>query len=225
MGIRTVETFSLSQWPQQVAAAVAGEVQAAVEQRGVCHLALAGGTTPEPAYRALAETQLPWDAVEVWWGDERCVAPDDPESNYGMARRALLAHLHPAPKAVHPMDGTAAPERAAADYGAQLPPALDVVLLGVGSDGHTASLFPNGPQASPDQRVQAVQGPKPPAQRLTLTLATLNQARVVVFLVTGADKAPALRRILVEKANLPAAKVSPRERTRWLLDEAAASAL
>jgi 6-phosphogluconolactonase len=165
--------------------------------RGVAHLALSGGTTPAGAYRALS---LPsWEGVEIWFADERCVGPTDPESNFLMARQTLLDHADGA--LVHRIEGELGAEAAAAAYEQLLrervegeTPVLDVVLLGIGEDGHTASLFPNFPQlrASGAACLAVHDSPKPPPDRVTLSLEVLNAARATILLATGAGKAQAL---------------------------------
>lgn len=165
-------------------------------------LVLAGGSTPRRAYELLAERPLPWGRVTALFGDERCVAPDDPESNYLMAKRSLLDRVHPG--SVHRMPGELGAEEAAARYEpivAGLAP-LDLVLLGMGPDGHTASLFPGHAALQAAGHAVAVHGaPKPPPDRVSLTLGALRAAREVVVLVTGADKAEALA--LARRAEVP----------------------
>ena len=176
----------------------------ALARRGVGHLALAGGTTPGAAYR-LPELE-DWSAVQLWFGDERCVGPEDPDSNYGMARRTLLDHA--AGAVVHRIAGELGAEAAASAYERELratlatpdgePPVLDVVLLGIGEDGHTASLFPGNPalQVVGVACVGVHEAPKPPPDRVSLTLEALRAARSCVLLASGAAKAPALARVL-----------------------------
>jgi 6-phosphogluconolactonase len=169
--------------------------------RGRAHLALSGGTTPAGAYRSLALAS--WDGVEIWFADERCVGPTDPESNYLMARKTLLEHAERA--LAHRIEGELGAEAAAGRYEQLLrervagePPVLDVVVLGIGEDGHTASLFPNFPQltAAGAACLAVHDSPKPPPDRVTLSLEVLNAARTLVLLATGAGKAQALGRAL-----------------------------
>jgi 6-phosphogluconolactonase len=203
-----------------VAAAAADLVASGVEA-GLSTLVLAGGTTPARAYRLLAGRPLPWGRVTVLFGDERCVPPDDPESNYRAAREELLDRVHPG--SVHRMAGELGAEEAAARYDEivrGLSP-LDVVLLGMGPDGHTASLFPGHPALSADGCAVAVHGaPKPPPDRVSLTLRALREARRVVLLVTGADKAEALARAV--RGEVPAGMIPGAE---CLADRAAAGRL
>jgi 6-phosphogluconolactonase len=181
-------------------------------------LVLAGGSTPKRAYELLAERRLPWGRITALFGDERCVAPDDPESNYLMAKRSLLDRVHPG--SVHRMPGELGAEEAAARYGpilAGLSP-LDLVLLGMGPDGHTASLFPGHAALQAGGHAVAVHGaPKPPPDRVSLTLGALRAARRVVVLATGADKADALARAL--RGEVPAGMIQD---ALFLVDRAAA---
>ncbi len=187
------------------AAALIGELlSATLVARGRAHLALAGGTTPAGAYAQLALTD--WSAVELWFGDERCVGPDDPESNYRMVADTLLGHAGAA--LVHRIEGELGAERAAAAYELELRervsddgddlPVLDVVLLGIGEDGHTASLFPhNSALAVRGAAVVAVHdAPKPPPDRVSLSLEVLRRARATILLAAGPGKADALARAL-----------------------------
>ena len=215
----------------------------AAEARGRFMLCLAGGATPRATYERLARpplsARMPWDRTWIFFGDERAVAPDDDESNYRMAQEALLSRVPVAPTRVfrmHGEDGNA--EAAAAAYAATLAdafgtrrgelPRFDLVLLGLGVDGHTASLFPSSPVLREVFRSVAavhVAAAKIP-QRLTLTFPVLNAAARVLFLVTGAEKAKILKKVLDERATLPATMVRPTDgELIWLVDRAAASLL
>ncbi|TMD10328.1 MAG: 6-phosphogluconolactonase [Chloroflexi bacterium] len=177
---------------QAVAQAAAGEIAKAL-RGGARTLVLAGGTTPRRAYELLAGMDVKWGRVTVLFGDERCVAPEDPESNYRMARESLLDRV--APATVHRMPAELGPEEGARLYSsvvAGLEP-LDLVILGLGPDGHCASLFPGHRALQAPGWAVAVRGaPKPPPDRVSLTLAALRGARRVIFLATGAEKAEAL---------------------------------
>lgn len=203
--------------PEAVARAGAELVARAV-QAGARTLTLAGGSTPKRTYRLLAELPLAWGRVTVLFGDERCVPPDHPDSNYLSARRSLLDRAHPA--SVHRMPAELGPEQGAALYEpivAALEP-LDLVLLGMGPDGHTASLFPGHPALQAGGYATGVtDAPKPPPQRVSMTLEALRGARRVVFLVTGADKAEALAR--AGRGEVPAGMIPSAE---FLVDRAAA---
>ena len=215
----------------------------AVAARGAFHLVLSGGETPKPLYELLATTEwadrLDWRNVHVYWSDERCVPVDDPRSNARMTRRALLDHV-PVPAAqVHPLYFGGSPRQAATDYEALLRgivsggvPRFDLVLLGLGADGHTASLFPGtAPVAERQRLVCELYLQEQQLHRLTLTLPALNQARQVVFLVSGAGKAAMLRQVVAE-ANGSAGQGPPAKLIRpvsgeleWLVDAAAAGGL
>ncbi len=167
-------------------------------------LALAGGSTPRALYGLLATELYPWERVDVFFGDERCVSPEDPDSNLKMATEALLSKV---PARVHPMRGCdpAAYEREMrAALGDR--PVLDLAILGLGEDGHTASLFPGDPALEERER-WAVRVERPDHPRTTLTLPVLSAARVALFLVTGAAKREALRRLLEGDRAIPAARV------------------
>ena len=173
---------------------VAERLAAAARQGG--HVVLTGGSTPHIAYELAAALETNWTAVEFWWGDERCVAPDDERSNYGMAKKALLDHVETG--AVHRMQGELGPERGAEQYEQQLGDLerFDLVLLGLGPDGHVASLYPNQPTLDETEHraIGAEAKLEPYVDRITLTLPMLRRAREVLFLVTGKDKADAAKR-------------------------------
>jgi 6-phosphogluconolactonase len=198
----------------------------AAQERGVCTLGLAGGSTPIPVYRELARAgRIPWGQVYVYFGDERAVPPDHADSNYHAAQEALLRHVPIPAGQVFRMDGTR-PDRdsAADDYAAVLPDRLDVLVLGVGLDGHTASLFPGAPAlAELDRAVVPVVGPKPPPMRLTITPPVIARAREVVVLVTGAEKAAVVGRALAGPADPFELPVVLARHGTWVLDTAAAS--
>ena len=206
-------TATSAEWAVTAAAHISARIAAALESRGVCHLALAGGNTPVPVSEAL---EADWSRVHIWFGDERCVPPEHADSNYRMALEAI-----PGCPVWHPMAGGNPDRQQAADaYAAELPDRLDIALLGMGGDGHTASLFPG---QSPVGRVAVVNGPKPPPWRLTLTAAELSRARELIVLVTGAGKAERVYEALREpEHNLP---IQVAIQGTWILDEAAAALL
>jgi 6-phosphogluconolactonase len=177
-------------------AAAVGELLADQARRGGS-IVLTGGSTPADAYRRAAELQPDWSRVTLWWGDERCVPPDDERSNYRLAKETLLDRLEKPPHVVHRIRGEAPPAEAAAELDAALAnTTLDVLLLGLGSDGHMASLFPGSPQLDVTDR-RATDGPAglaPWVHRVTLTVPSIQSASRVVFLVTGAAKADAVAR-------------------------------
>jgi 6-phosphogluconolactonase len=197
-------------------------VAEAVHERDICHLMLAGGNTPLPVYRALSRTDLPWHKLRLYFGDERCVPPDHPDSNYRAICQALFPRGIPTGLQIHRMRGEDAPAMAAAAYAEILPPSIDVLLLGTGEDGHTASLFPGSTALSETVRlVLPVVGSKPPPQRLTITPPVIQAAAKVLVMVEGAGKASAVQRAW-HQGDLP---VSLARQADWLLDEAAASQL
>ena len=202
-----------------------------VEQaRAGGHVVLTGGSTPRLAYELAADLEPDWSRVEVWWGDERCVPPDDERSNYGMAREALLERVSHPPR-VHRIRGELDAAEAAAEYERELGETqLDLVLLGLGPDGHVASLFPGAPTLEERERrvVAAEAGHEPFVPRVTLTLPVLCSGRSVLFLVTGKAKAEAARAAFVEEpsAQTPGSLVRARDgSTVAILDRAAAASL
>ena len=231
--------------PGLLADAVARHIVAcaadAISSRGRFTLALAGGSTPRAAYLLLAsddwrlatrDFRLPtpdWQLVHILWGDERCVPPDDPQSNYRMAKEALLDHVPIPPEQVHRIRGEEEPQKAAAEYESILrsvTPYLDLVLLGLGEDGHTASLFPGQPSVDETERwVLAVPAPDGKLWRVTLTPPILNAARNVTFIVSGASKAERLQQVLQGPFTpdlLPAQAIRPIQgRLTWMVDQAA----
>ncbi len=221
------------------AALFAREAQRAVRRSGRFIVALAGGQTPRPTYEQLAHPAcrevVPWEAIHVFWGDERCVPFTDPRSNARMAWEALLRHVPIPPDHIHPIACEGDPAVAALRYETLLrrffgeaPPRFDLILLGLGEDGHTASLFPFHDALEEQARwAVAVETTDPP--RVTLTFPLLNQARRVVFLVTGANKAAILRAVLRGPWNprqWPAQGIRPVRGSRlWMVDPAAARLL
>lgn len=218
----------------------------AVSKRGRFAVALSGGSTPRETYTLLASPAfaplVPWTQVHVFWGDERCVPPDHPDSNYRMAWETLLRHL-PIPRDhIHRMVGEIDPPQAAGEYEEQLRaffahspeepglPRFDLVLLGMGRDGHTASLFPKSEALREAQRWVVAQEVEPQAAwRLTLTPIAINATRQVIFLVAGQEKAEALREVLEgspQPERLPAQAIRPDSgHLLWLVDAGAASLL
>jgi 6-phosphogluconolactonase len=212
-----VPEFKVLETPEDVAESAAAEISSALAE-GARTLVLAGGTTPKRCYELLVQAEVKWGRVTVLFGDERCVPPDHPESNYRMAREALLDRV--APGSVHRIAGELGPDEAAELYSrvvAQLAP-LDVVLLGAGEDGHTASLFPGHPEVHAQGWAVGVRNaPKPPPDRVSLTLPALQGARRVIILATGAGKAGAVAR--AKRGEVPSGMIAG---ARWLIDRAAA---
>ena len=195
-------------------------------------IVLTGGSTPRRAYELAAELAPDWSRAELWWGDERCVPPDDENSNYGMAKRALLDRLEREPAAVHRMHGELGRDAGAEEYERELAGvgAFDLVLLGLGPDGHIASLFPNFPTLDVTDRsaIGSEAGHEPFVDRISLTLPRLCATRELLFLVAGEDKADAVARALAGEPSRETPGSLARAAdgaTRAVLDRAAASRL
>jgi 6-phosphogluconolactonase len=207
----------------------------AVSARGRFLATLSGGGTPMALYRLLVTYSLPWDKMLFFWGDERCVPPDDAESCYRQACAAWLVYVPVPDNNIFRIKGELGPEAAAADYARQpesasATPRFDLVLLGLGADGHTASLFPGSAETSGAATVAVTAHYQDrPANRVSLTPEVFNSARNVVFLATGAEKAPALAATLTgarEPVKFPVQRIQPTDgEVWWLVDEAAASLL
>lgn len=234
------------QWAHDAAAMVRAVIERAIEDHGQTFMALSGGSTPRLLYRTLTNQEwkqrVTWKRVHFLFGDERCVPPDHPESNFALARTELFQPLGIAQPQISRMKGEVPDHaQAALDYEERLRslthvpppglPALDLVLLGLGDDGHTASLFP-GTDALEEKRTLVAVGQAPAGirDRLTLTLGVINRASVVLFLVTGARKATMVQRVIEprcpEDRLLPAARVVPESgRLVWMLDRSAAAGL
>jgi 6-phosphogluconolactonase len=226
---------------EAVAHAAAEHFAMAVEQTlwdaDLCRVALAGGSTPRATYQRLAASpyreRIEWERLEVFFGDERCVSPDHPDSNYRMARESLLERVPIHPSLVHRIAGERPPVEAAAAYAEELarlgrPPRLDLVLLGMGPDGHTASLFP-GTAALAENQALVVPNyvDKLAAWRVTMTVPALNAARLVLMTAVGAEKAEALRQTLEDPpGTVPMQLVHPFDgELLFIVDRAAASKL
>lgn len=242
-----VEVFSdTSQLVRAEAERIVMLASDAIDARGRCLVALSGGSTPRPLYELLSTApfaaRIDWSRMHLFWGDERCVPPDHSDSNYRMTREALIDHVPLPPENVHRIRGEDPPEQAASEYervlrtffGRDDLPArtFDLVLLGMGRDGHTASIFPGTAAMTETRRwAMAVHVESPRAMwRVTLTPVVLNAAADVTFLVAGEDKAPRLREVLesnVERrAALPAQLVRPaRGALHWMVDAAAGADL
>ncbi len=232
---------SLEMLSRAAADSLVGIAQASVEERGRFAVALSGGNIPRTLYRLLAtecRAVVPWRQVHVFWGDERYVSPEDPQSNYRMIKETLLDrvpvpgdHVHPMPTLLPEIEEAAeAYEQEIMSFFPGQRPRFDLILLGMGSDGHIASLFPQNPVLDEQARIVAAvrEERTDPPLRLTLTLPAINHAANVHFLVAGKDKAAALERSLAQKADpasAPASAVSPVDgKVVWWVDEAAAPA-
>jgi 6-phosphogluconolactonase len=220
----------VAQWVTDLACATLGNFA----------IALSGGSTPKRLYQILAASplreEMPWERVHLFWGDDRFVPHDDPNSNYGMANDALIAHVPIPPGNVHGIPFASSPVDAAREYEDALKayygsttldparPLFDVMLLGMGPDGHTASLFPGKPALS-EQRRWVVEVPEPGLNpfvpRVTLTYPALNSARSAAFVAAGADKLTMMARVLAGEQDLPSARVSPVGELVWFVDRAA----
>ena len=186
-------------------------IEEAVAARGACHVALAGGSTPRPVYERLGAAALPWDRLDWWFGDERAVPPDHAESNYRMVLETLRPKLL---ERVHRLD----PDATEA-YERLLPERLDILILGMGPDGHTASLFPGSPALDiRDRRVVPVIGPKPPPRRATITPPVIEAAREIVVLAWGADKAAMVTRAREGPLDIQAVPAQLARRGAWFTD-------
>ena len=225
------------------ASAVVFWARKAIERRGRFHIALSGGSTPRTLFELLATAefarQILWERVHVWWGDERDVPPDHADSNFRMANEALLRHVPLPAENVHRVRTELGAEAAAADYeheilaafemqpGAGGWPVFDLLLLGMGDDGHTASLFSGSAALEPGERlVLANRVEKLHTTRITFTAPLINAADTVIFLVAGAGKAPMLRRVLLgeyDAVALPSQSIMPAGKLFWMTDAAAAA--
>jgi 6-phosphogluconolactonase len=214
------------------------KIQQSIRERGICTIALSGGGTPRPLYEAIAERDLPWDNIHIFWGDERYVPSDHPDSNEKMARDAWLNRVPIPPENIHstPTDSDD-PQKDAQQYEQhlqqffQLPPGtmpvLDIMLQGMGDDGHTASLFPHTEALQVCDRAIAV-GNKDGSPRITFTIPAINQSRCVIFLVAGSGKQQAIKQVFSETANphtYPAKFIQPQGELWWLLDAEAGAAM
>ncbi len=240
--IRNTGTLFIYDTPSDVAKALADffieHAKTAIEARGTFFVMLAGGSTPKATYALFTQPPycdaIDWDAVEFYFGDERCVPPDDDQSNYKMAHDTFLGPMRIADEQVHRMHGEDDPQQAALAYRRELAetlgnePWFDLVMLGMGPDGHTASLFPGqDPLTEDEERVRAVYATSHNQWRLTLTPSLLNATLAVAFAVTGADKAKTLAAVREgprDPIKFPAQIISPPNESTfvWLVDKAAA---
>ncbi len=219
----------------RAAADIARHLERVRTERGVAHLALSGGSTPRRTYELLADEPVDWSGVRVWFADERCVGPDDPESNYRLAAETLLAGASIPPQHIHRMRGELGPEEGARQYALELSehapasageqvPLLDLVVLGIGPDGHVASLFPGAATLDAGEHALCLgvsDSPKPPPERITLSLAVLRAAGRCMLLATGAGKSDAVNAMLAEPSHHVPASLLRRERLTVIVDDAA----
>jgi len=211
---------------------------AASETAGPVRISLSGGSTPKELYTLLAgdefRARLPWDRMEFFWGDERFVPHDDPASNYRMAKEALFLHVPVPAEHIHPVPVNGGPREAAAQYEALLKqiygaeyldparPLFHIMLLGLGADGHTASLIPGQPVLEERNRWVAAVADGRPETRITLTYPAIESSAVIAFLVTGAEKANAVRLARAGDPSVPAGRIRTNADIIWFLDRAAA---
>jgi 6-phosphogluconolactonase len=224
----------------RAAAEVTRHLELAVAERGVGHVALSGGTTPARTYELLARRPEQWRGGEVWFADERCVDAEDEQSNYRLVADTLVRGAEIPTQRVHRMEGEAGPEEGARRYaealrahvptdaapgGRRVLPVLDLILLGIGPDGHVASLFPRAATLDADESAVCLgvfDSPKPPPERITLSLAVLRAARRCLLLATGASKADAVAAMLGEPSRDVPASLLRRERLTVIVDDSAA---
>jgi 6-phosphogluconolactonase len=213
---------------------IMNKLEAAIEQKGRFTIALAGGGTPKPLYELIAKQSFPWDNVHVFWGDERYVPAEHPDSNQKMARLAWLDRVAIPAINIHPMTTNANnPQLDAQQYQTEIEqffqlkkgemPIFDVILLGIGDDGHTASLFPHTQALQVRDRIVTV-GNKDEQPRITLTIPALNSANCIIFLVGGANKQQALEQIFApvgDELQYPSRSIKPQGELWWLLDSEA----
>ncbi len=213
------------------------QLKSAIAAKDKCAIALAGGSTPKPLYEALASQSLPWEKIHIFWGDERYVSPTHSNSNQLMARQAWLEKVNFPAENIHPMPTAANnPEADAKKYEAELRdffqteseiPVFDLILLGMGDDGHTASLFPHTEVLNVSDRLIGV-GNKDGQPRLTFTIPLINHANCVLFMVAGENKRSALEQVFAAEAdamNYPSRAIQPQGELWWLLDESAGAIL
>jgi 6-phosphogluconolactonase len=234
--INPVEIFhSAAELEQNAAERIVSTINKSIGERGVCFVALSGGETPRPVYRLLGtdlmKDRVDWKCVQLFFTDERAVPPDDPQSNYGMVHRELISKIGIPPGNVHRIKGELKPELAASEYEEELweifssrNVRFDLVLLGLGEDGHTASIFPGSEIVKEENKfVAAIFVPRPSSWRVTLTFPGLNNAREILFLVSGRQKAAIVQRVLGASdpvQGLPASMVRPAEgKLLWMLDK------
>ncbi len=209
---------------RQAVEQILSKAQQAIAQQGRFTLVLAGGTTPKRIYERLAEHQQPWDKWHLFLGDERCLAPDDPQRNSLMVQQAWLNKVHFPTANFHPIPAELGPDQAAREYAELIRPYLpfNMVLLGIGEDGHTASLFP-GHKHNNDELTHAVyNSPKPPPERVSLSQKALAQSEQTIILVTGSSKKAAVKQWLEGKP-LPVAQIKAINRVDIMLDPEAST--
>ena len=214
------------------------KIESALKSKDICTIALSGGSTPKPLYESLATCDLPWQKIHIFWGDERYVPADNIESNQFMTRKVWLDKINIPDANIHPMPTSQmSPEKDAATHEEELRsffkllpgefPIFDLIILGMGDDGHTASLFPNTEVLREIQKLVSV-GNKSGQPRLTFTVPLINKAKCVLFLLAGANKKEVLGKVFASDEDsylYPARLIQPQGELRWLLDKAAGELL
>ena len=222
---RIIASPGIQGWAAMAADVIGQAINSTIACRGVCHVMLTGGNTVAPLYRHWAgSSALPWDRIRFLFGDERCVPPDHDQSNYALTMRTLLSNGLPAGCSIMRMNGDN-PDRdaAAQEYELLLPAEIDVLLLGVGTDGHIASLFPGSHALHPAHRtVLPVTAPVPPHERLTITPRVIGNSKSIFLLATGEEKGRILAEALISPGDYTSLPVRLALGGTWLLDEAAA---
>lgn len=235
----TVKTFDSV---DEVLEFLAEELQRYSQSSKAVHIALSGGSTPKRLFQYIVDSDyarsINWDALHFWWGDERCVPSDDSESNYGEAKRLLFDHVEIPAENLHPIRGEAEPLAESMRLRQELKrslmarlgrPQFDWILLGLGEDGHTASLFPNQTDYATDEGVVIARHPDSGQQRLSLAAPLIRMAKRISYLVLGEGKAGVVKEIVHQEGaylNYPASHISSTEgQTEWILDQSAACQL
>jgi 6-phosphogluconolactonase len=224
--------------PRTLAHGVAEWIAATLESLGRSRVSLSGGSTPKRLYQLLASREfidrIPWGRVSWFWGDERFVPPDDPESNFGMVREAMLSKAPAPPENIHPIPTDGSPEEAARRYERTLQeaygsatleadkPLFDITLLGLGEDGHTASLLPGDAVLRERRHWVAEVAHGRPETRITLTYPAIDSSRHIAFVVAGREKASMVRAVRSGRVDVPAARLRPAGEVIWFVDQAAA---
>jgi 6-phosphogluconolactonase len=236
---RILKLPTRTKWAEAAADLIIQQANAAIEARGSWSIVLSGGSTPRPVYQTIAarKDQINWDHTYIFWGDERCVLPDDPESNFRMAKETFLDEVPISKQNIFRILGEIPPETAAQDYQGtidahfyQVEKRFDTLLLGLGDDGHTASLFSGTTAlAEADSWVVATRNPHNRTERVSLTFPAINSARSVLFLITGENKADIVSDVIQNPAvppHYPAKRVTGLDTPPiWVLDQTAASQL
>ncbi|WED24476.1 6-phosphogluconolactonase [Vibrio sp. JC009] len=234
--------YQLFETPQQVVNSLAETLLSLSKEGRAVHISLSGGSTPKLLFKTLAQapynTEVQWNNLHFWWGDERCVAPEDTESNYGEAHQLLFSNIEIAPENIHRIRGEDEPDQEAKRFAQEMDsvighknglPAFDWILLGMGTDGHTASLFPNQTDFDDANLSVVANHPESGQKRVSKTARLLQNADRITYLVLGESKAEVLQEIQQKEAgelSYPAAKIqSTHGQTEWYLDSQAAKLL